>query len=85
MTENKSWYVYLLECADGTYYTGITTDLQRREWEHNNDKKAARYTRARRPVKLVWFENQSSRANASKREFEIRNLKREDKRRLANI
>ena len=47
------YFVYILECADGTLYTGITTDLERRLDEHNNSSKGAKYTRARRPVVLV--------------------------------
>ena len=74
------WYVYLLHCADGSYYTGITTDLKRRLQEHNeNDKKAAKYTRARRPVKMVYFELCDSRSNAGVREYEIRKLPRHEK------
>ena len=48
----NEWFVYILECADGSLYTGITTDLERRVSEHNEGKLGARYTRARRPVKL---------------------------------
>jgi len=74
------WYVYLLHCADGSYYTGITTDPKRRLQEHNeNDKKAAKYTRARRPVKMVYFEQCDSRSDAGVREYEIRKLPRREK------
>lgn len=78
------WYVYLLNCADNTYYTGITTDPQRRLQEHNNnDKKAARYTRARRPVNMVYFELCDNRSAAASREYEIRRLSRKHKDLLA--
>jgi len=80
-----SWYVYLLECADNTYYTGITTDLKRRLHEHNNDdKKAAKYTRARRPLNIVYFELCQSRSDAGVREYEIRKLNRKKKKELAS-
>ncbi len=78
-----NWYVYLLQCADNTYYTGISTDLQRRLREHNeDDRKAARYTRARRPVSMVYFELCSDRSSASSREYEIRKLSRNRKNQL---
>ncbi len=78
------WYVYLLHCADGSYYTGITTDPKRRLHEHNNDgKKAAKYTRARRPLKMVYFELCQSRSDAGVREYAIRKLPRSRKIELA--
>ncbi len=79
-----SWYVYLLNCRDDSYYAGITTDLKRRLKEHNEDnKKAAKYTRARRPVKMVFFELCESRSEAASREYEIRKLSRLKKIELA--
>jgi len=66
------YFVYMLECADGTLYTGIATDLERRIEEHNHSPKGAKYTRARRPVKLVYFESYTDRSAASKREYEIK-------------
>ena len=81
----KDWYVYLLHCADGTYYTGITTDLKRRLKEHNeNNKKAAKYTRARRPLKMVYFELCESRSEAGSRENEIRKLPKRQKKFMAD-
>ena len=78
--ENESeWYVYMLHCDDGSLYTGITTDLERRISEHNDNKLGARYTRARRPVKLAWFEQRDSRSEASIREAEIKKLDRKQK------
>jgi len=68
------YYVYMVECADSTLYTGITTDLQRRLEEHNTSAKGARYTRSRRPVKLVYHEEYSDRSSASKREYEIKKM-----------
>lgn len=79
----KTWYVYLLECADRTLYTGITTDLQRREHEHNEGKiKGARYTRARRPVRVIYSEQASNRSEASQREAQIKKLTRKQKQQL---
>jgi len=79
----KNWYVYMLRCADGSLYTGVTTDLARREQEHNtNDKLGARYTRGRRPVVLVWSEPHPDRASASRREVALKRLKRMQKERL---
>jgi putative endonuclease len=73
----NTWFVYLLRCADGTLYTGVTTDLARRLDEHNHDDKlGARYTRARRPVALFHSEPASDRAAACKREAAIRKLSR---------
>ena len=69
----SSYYVYMVECSDGTYYTGITTDIERRVVEHNTSEKGAKYTRARRPVKLVYSEEYPDRSSASKREWEIKN------------
>jgi len=77
------YYVYMLECADGTLYTGITTDLERRLEEHNSSDKGAKYTRVRRPVKLVYSEQHPDRSSASKREYEIKKkMGREQKNRL---
>jgi len=78
------WYVYLLSCADGSYYTGITTEPRRRLYEHNHDdRRAARYTRSRRPLKMVYFELCNSRSDAAAREYEIRKLSRQQKAALA--
>lgn len=76
---DKNWFVYILECSDNTLYTGITNDLQNRLEQHNHGKAAARYTRARRPVKLVYTEQQASRGDATRREMEIKKLSRDEK------
>jgi len=71
------WYVYMLACADGTLYTGITTDPARRVAEHNgNGALGARYTRSRRPVELVYVEAAANRADATRREAAIKRLDR---------
>ena len=74
-----SYFVYVLECADSTLYTGITTDIQKRLYEHNHSDKGAKYTRNRRPVKLVYSEKATDRSEASKREYAIKKLTREQK------
>ena len=70
-----SYFVYILECSDGSLYTGITTDLSRRLKEHNSPSGGAKYTRARQPVVLVYFEPAISRSEATRRENEIKQLK----------
>jgi len=76
------YYLYILQCADSTLYTGITTDLARRVAEHNNSLKGAKYTRVRRPVRLVYNEVYSDRSTASKREYKIKKMPREEKLKL---
>ena len=78
----KGWKVYIVKCSDGTYYTGITTDINRRLLEHNYSFKAAKYTRSRRPVRLVYVESAKDRSTASKREYRIKKLKRVNKQML---
>jgi len=68
----KIYFVYIVECSDATLYTGITTELERRIEEHNSSEKGAKYTRQRRPVKLVYNEQFPDRSKASKREYEIK-------------
>ena len=72
------WFVYILQCVDGTLYTGITNDLQRRVEQHNRGT-AARYTRARIPVELVYHEQATTRSTALKREYIIKQLTRKQK------
>ncbi|CAA6800280.1 MAG: COG2827: putative endonuclease containing a URI domain [uncultured Thiotrichaceae bacterium] len=76
------WFVYILRCADDTLYTGITTDLKRRLHEHNHETLGARYTRARRPLALVYSEEATNRSAASKREYAIKKLSRLQKEQL---
>lgn len=76
-----SWFLYIVECADASYYTGITTDIDRRIDEHNNGK-GAKYTQGRGPVSLVYTENFEDRSQASKREFEIKALTKDQKKKL---
>ena len=71
----------MLECADGTYYTGWTTDPERRVKQHNKGI-GARYTKTRRPVKLIYLEEQPDKVTALKRELAIKKLKRVQKSKL---
>jgi len=72
------WTVYILKCADDTYYTGISNNLSARLQAHN-DGKGAKYTRGRGPFELVYHEQHASRSVATKREIEIKKLKRNEK------
>jgi len=76
---SNNWKVYIVECNDGSFYTGITTDTERRLLEHNYSFKSAKYTRSRRPVRLVYEEDSQNRSTASKREHQIKKMKRRDK------
>ena len=67
-----NYFVYIVACADETLYTGIATDIKRRLEEHNSSDKGAKYTRARRPVRLVYSETFPDRSSASKREYELK-------------
>lgn len=78
---SRAW-VYLLQCGDGTFYTGWTTDPDRRVRMHNLGR-GARYTRSRRPVKLVYLEEMEDRSAALRQEYRLRKLPREEKARLA--
>ncbi len=78
----NNWFVYILKCNDETLYTGITTDLERRVLEHNESPQAAAYTRMRRPVNIIYSESHASRSEATKREYEIKQLTRKDKLKL---
>ncbi len=80
-----SYFVYILKCNDDTLYTGIAKDVDRRINEHNTSEKGAKYTKARRPVQLVYKENSVDRSSASKREYEIKKLSRDKKLDLMNV
>src|SRR3990167_3652699 len=77
---NSTWYVYIVQCKDGTLYTGITIYIVRRLKEHNEDNiKGAKSLRGKRPVKLVYFEEYNSQSEARKREAKIKNWNRKYK------
>ncbi|WP_275098588.1 GIY-YIG nuclease family protein [Sedimenticola hydrogenitrophicus] len=78
----RNWFIYILRCGDGTLYTGVTTDVERRLHEHNHGPRGAKYTRARRPLVLAYQEAAESRSAACRREWEIRQLSAAEKRRL---
>lgn len=73
------WHTYILICADGTYYTGITTDLKRRIEEHNTSPRGSKYTAARRPTIVIYHEAYETRSLASKREHQIKQMSRGEK------
>lgn len=73
------YYVYILKCSDKTLYTGITTNLKRRVEEHNSSQFGAKYTRGRRPVRLVYSIKKKTRSLALKEECKIKKLSRIDK------
>ncbi len=75
----QAYAVYILRCADGSYYTGITLDLDRRIQEHNHSPKGARYTRGRRPVTLAYFEACPDKREALRREIAIKKMSRKAK------
>ena len=78
--EDKA-YTYIVECADGTLYTGWTNHLEKRIKSHN-DGNGAKYTRARLPVRLMYYETFASKQEAMKREYDIKKLTRKDKLKL---
>ena len=77
----QPWFVYILECRDGSFYTGVTNDLERRQHQHNEGT-ASRYTRSRRPVILRYQELCGSRSQALIRECSLRLLSRKEKEEL---
>ena len=72
------WYLYILRCKDGTYYTGITTDVEKRREAHRSGK-GAKYTRGRGPLELVYSEACQDHSHALKREYEVKKLSKEQK------
>ncbi len=74
----EQWFVYIVQCADDSFYTGITKDLERRVKQHNAGT-ASRYTRSRLPVTLEYQEEQPNQSSALKREFAIKALSRKAK------
>jgi predicted GIY-YIG superfamily endonuclease len=75
------WVLYILECADGTFYTGITNDLDQRLQKHESGT-GAKYTKGRGPFKLAYLETLQNRSEASKREIAVKALRREEKLKL---
>ena len=80
---DKEWFVYMARCSDRSLYTGIAVDVDRRIDEHNHDnKKAAKYTRARRPIVLVYKEPCEDQSSAQQREAAIKRLSKAEKEQL---
>ncbi len=77
----SDWYLYIIHCSDGSLYTGITTDPERRFNEHASGR-GARYFRGRRPLAIVYLERHPDRASASRRECQIKSMSRRGKWRL---
>ena len=73
------WYLYIVRCRDDSLYTGITSDLKRRIYEHNNNTKGSKYLRGKRPVYVVYYEELDNQSEARKREASIKNWKRKYK------
>jgi len=73
MKNTASWYTYMVRCSDHSLYTGIAKDLDKRIAAHN-DGSGAKYTRSRRPVRLVYKEEHPNRSEASKREYQIKKM-----------
>ncbi len=78
------WYFYALLCEDGSYYGGVTTDLERRLHEHNNTQRGAKYTRSRRPVVLVYSASYANRSEAQKAEYRFKKLSKNQKEVIIN-
>lgn len=76
--ENNMNYTYLLECSDGTFYCGWTNDLEKRVKAHNSGR-GAKYTKSRRPVRLVWYETFETKEEAMSREAKVKQLSRNQK------
>ncbi len=85
VTPISKWKVYVLRCADDTLYTGVTTDLKRRLNEHNSSDKGAKYTKSKRPVELVYYENRDDKVDAMQREYAIKKLSRKEKLELIDV
>ena len=75
----QAWYLYVVHCYDNTLYTGITTNLKRRTNEHNTSLRGSKYTRTRRPVRLVYWKVFENRSRAQKAEYKFKKLTRQQK------
>ncbi len=83
MSGSSRWQVYIVECADGSLYTGVAADIERRLSQHNGERAGgSRYTRSRRPVVLRWSESAPDRSAAQRREAQLKKLTRAQKLKL---
>ena len=80
--ESTQWFVYIIETDDGSWYTGVTTDVQRRFEEHASGVKGARYFRGRQPTNVVFTEGEHNRSSACQREAQIKKMSRAQKQRM---
>ncbi len=80
--KDDTWYVYMVRCNDGTLYTGMTNDLEKRIEAHNSGKTGARYTRSRRPVKLVYSVEAESKSAAAMLEYQMKKMHLSRKKKL---
>tara|TARA_B100000424_G_scaffold196344_1_gene153666 strand:- start:231 stop:530 length:300 start_codon:yes stop_codon:yes gene_type:complete len=78
------WFFYVLLCADGSYYAGVTTNTERRLYEHNHTKRGAKYTRRRRPTRIILLETYPDRSSAMKAESRFKRLTRKQKEERVN-
>ena len=76
------WFLYVLKCGDGTLYTGVTTNMQRRLKEHNTSSRGAKYTKTRRPVAIVYCVSYKDRSAAQKAEYKFKQLTRKQKEKI---
>lgn len=86
MSNDEQHFVYIVECSDGTLYTGYTKNIKQRIKKHNSEKayEGAKYTQGRRPVKLQYKESYSSQSKAQSREYSIKQMSRSRKKALIN-
>ncbi|MCL4208632.1 GIY-YIG nuclease family protein [Patescibacteria group bacterium] len=84
MNNDQIWFVYIVKCHDQTYYTGTTNNLEQRIKNHNLGK-GAKYTASRRPVELIYHETCTNKSDALKREYQIKQLSRLEKTKLAKL
>lgn len=82
--KHKPWYLYVVLCSDQTLYTGISTEVDRRLNEHNASLKGAKYTRARRPVELVYCMEYKNRSEAQKAEYKFKKMTKKQKEEIIN-
>lgn len=80
-----SWYVYMIRCENDTLYTGVTTDVDRRFKEHKEGKTGAKYTRANKPLAVVYTKRFKNRSNAQREEWKIKKLSKAEKETLIAI
>jgi len=82
ITRNDGWLVYIIEADDGSYYTGISTDIERRFRQHAGNKRGARFFNGRKPLRVVYTEASDDRSEASRRESRIKKMSRRQKQAL---